>query len=744
MLSSINTTFESPRASIHEEPGPSTEEIEASFRNSTGYGHGAARKHTIKGIEVMCGPLLNYKGMRLEPSNRIVWHGSILIVVKPTWSQPTLNLRCLGPLQKSQEEIQSASPDAEPHLITGRKLYEDPAKAFFRFEIDIPIQHFEAQWEYTLDGVSFQYPSNSPNPQTRRFYVPARTQSMRIMFSSCNGFSVGTDLPAFSGPGGVLWKDVMRVHEQRPFHVMIGGGDQIYNDGVRVTGPLKAWTDIGNPARRRHFPFPATLRDECDEFYFKNYTQWYSLEPFATANSQIPQINIWDDHDIIDGFGSYTDHFMRCPVFRGIGGVSHKYYCLFQHHIAPPVATFTTDAPQTMTSQGINGPGIDPNQLQDTYVYTEQGNDPSFILGQSPGPYVEERSRSLYMQLGARVAFIGIDARTERTRHQVNYPETYELIFQRLETELTAAKGTIKHLILLLGVPIAYPRLVWLENIFSSPIIGPMRFLNRRFGLGGSFFNHFDGQVDLLDDLDDHYTARNHKEERRVLMQRLQKLAQDHGVRVTILGGDVHLGAMGRFYSKLSLGIPTERDHRYMVNIISSAITNKPPPSAIANLLARRNKIHHLDDETDETLMNLFDKDPGNSTKTAAKNHCTLPSRNYAVISEVEAPTIYGSNNANGYATGLANEALDGAANSKPKNDDFTPAENGHQPLHIGEVGAGTTHPTSNALTLSSMIGGLDICLKVEIDPRDSEGITEGYGFSIPALQATAGPSYGK
>jgi hypothetical protein len=31
-------------------------------------------------------------------------------------------------------------------------------------------------------------------------------------------------------------------------------------------------------------------------------------------------------------------------------------------------------------------------------------------------------------------------------------------------------------------------------------------------------FNEFDGQVDLLDDLDDHYTARQHKRERKMLV----------------------------------------------------------------------------------------------------------------------------------------------------------------------------------------------------------------------------------
>ena len=74
------------------------------------------------------------------------------------------------------------------------------------------------------------------------------------------------------------------------------------------------------------------------------------------------------------------------------------------------------------------------------------------------------------MRLGARQSFLGIDARTERTRHQVNYPETYDLIFERVQSDLsTASKNEVTNLLVLLGVPIAYPSLIWLENIFTSP-----------------------------------------------------------------------------------------------------------------------------------------------------------------------------------------------------------------------------------------------------------------------------------
>jgi hypothetical protein len=37
------------------------------------------------------------------------------------------------------------------------------------------------------------------------------------------------------GEGPALWNNVLELHAKRPFHCMIGGGDQIYNDGVRVS-----------------------------------------------------------------------------------------------------------------------------------------------------------------------------------------------------------------------------------------------------------------------------------------------------------------------------------------------------------------------------------------------------------------------------------------------------------------------------------------------------------------------------
>jgi hypothetical protein len=692
--------------------GPSNEVAPS----ANGVGNGPRILSTSEGLEVICGPLLNYRHMSEENTDNPIWHGSVLVVSLAGNIPEKLNLQQAG-----------AGSNGRPEQIQGLKLYEDEKSAFWQFSIAVPFLDEESEWNYSIAGMRTKDGKNVDKPL--RFFVPSKQESMRIMFHSCNGFSVGTDEEAWSGPA--LWNDVLRVHGQRPFHVMIGGGDQIYNDSVRVTGPLKPWADMGNPEKRRAFPFPETMRAQCDQFYFDNYVRWYSTAPFSLANGQVPQLNIWDDHDIIDGFGSYTDHFMRAPVFRGIGGVAHKYYMLFQHHLPPPVSTYTTDAPQTTGGHAKSTPA-DPTQLNKSYVAKLDNEDPSYIIGGKPGPYVEERSRHIFCQLGKRMAFLGIDARTERTRHQINYPETYKKIWDHVDTHVTKSNGAIRHLILLLGVPIAYPRLQWLENILRSPIIGPLRFLNKRFGVAGSLFNQFDGGVDLLDDLDDHYTAGQHKKERKELIHSLQVLAKKHSMRITILGGDVHLAALGRFYSKPELNIAAEADWRYMPNIVSSAITNKPPPTAVANLLAKRNKIHHLDHDTHETLLELFNKnpgvgEPGVKPKSADNNKATMPSRNYAIITESHSHTAP--------TNGIQTNGTNGVANTI-----FTVPKNPREPLHAGELNAGTDHAAAQGIIRTNLAGadGLDVTIRVEKNPSDREGRTEGYGFSIPALDVSA------
>ncbi|KAL5630726.1 hypothetical protein BROUX41_000598 [Berkeleyomyces rouxiae] len=656
--------------------------------------------------QVRCGPLLNYRGM----ADNGCWLGSVLVVTcgggATVPDAPRLVLTAT---------TATASAGLQMPEMLGTCLYSDLRCTFWQFSLEVPLLETAMHWRYEMPEL---HAPNSRSLPAREFCVPAATECMRSMFYSCNGFSIGTDEEAWSGIA--LWNDVMRRHKETPFHVMIGGGDQIYNDSIRVDGPLREWTQISNPKKRRDHDFTDDFRRTCDDYYLENYIRWYRRPEFALANSQIPQLNIWDDHDIIDGYGSYIDEFMRCDMFRGIGGCAYKYYVLFQHHLPPPRFSYTTDS---------RGPEI---QLANTYVASLEHIPSMYIMGPKPGPYIEQPAYHLYAPLGPRMAIMGLDARTERTRHQINFPETYELLFSQLRHNLATARNQgepIKHLLFLLGIPVAYPRLTWLENIFRSPVMAPVKVLNRHFGVAGSLFNQFDGNIDLLDDLDDHYTAKTHKLERREMVERLQAIAAEFSVRVTFLGGDVHLAAMGRFYSNPSLKIPVERDFRFMQNVVSSAIVNKPPPQAVANLLAKRNKIHHLNSSTDETLLNMFDRDPGSTARTSKNNHCTMPSRNFSILTE-NSPLRGHTQNGYGY-----NQATPSEAPTTTQGTKFE-GVSGHGPMCQDEIHAGTQHKAADfAAHGKGNDGSLDVVIYVEMEQTDRQGHTCGYGVTVPTLE---------
>ena len=193
-------------------------------------------------LEVKCGPLLNYRRMENH-----TWFGSVLIVTKggglferspPILVLKTARSRLIGQQitidgsngfsgvhgtenGASSQGLDGTTPidgtvnGGEDTRILGTKLYSDPHNTFWRFDLVVPMQERETKADYSIPGLSFP---DSIKTDKQSFFIPAITDSMRIMFHSCNGFSVGTDEEAYSG--ACLWNDVQRVHKKTPFHVM--------------------------------------------------------------------------------------------------------------------------------------------------------------------------------------------------------------------------------------------------------------------------------------------------------------------------------------------------------------------------------------------------------------------------------------------------------------------------------------------------------------------------------------------
>jgi len=157
-------------------------------------GHGAGPNITGSSseYEILCGPLLNYQRMSEEGAN-VFWHGSVLIVTKPAQQPPILELNSLGAWNPSHTKRKTLGRQT----IEGLKLYSDPDKTFWRFTLRLPLAEFEAKWQYAIQNIHFL--TKVSEHSSRQFVVPSVTESMRIMFHSCNGFSVGTDEDFWSG-----------------------------------------------------------------------------------------------------------------------------------------------------------------------------------------------------------------------------------------------------------------------------------------------------------------------------------------------------------------------------------------------------------------------------------------------------------------------------------------------------------------------------------------------------------------
>ena len=303
--------------------------------------------------------------------------------------------------------------------VRGFRLHAERGHTFWRFNIEVELADKQQRVAYRIN-----------RGPALGFWVPAQGAPMSIMYHSCNGFGLSVERPdELSGPDP-LWRDVLNTHQTQPFHVMVGGGGQIFNDSLMDDCALfRRWSGMRDDVQRYSAPFVPELQEELERFYLRRYCDWFSHGLFSLATSQIPMVNMYDDREILDGYGSYPRHVNSSPVFCGLGAVAFKYYMLFQH--------------QSIADE-------------------TEASEPSWILGANPAPYIGEKSRSLLLDLGADVSLLAVDCRTERTELDVVAEATWEKILDRCYKDVKT--GTTKHLLVVLPVPIAYPRLDWLEK----------------------------------------------------------------------------------------------------------------------------------------------------------------------------------------------------------------------------------------------------------------------------------------
>ena len=253
----------------------------------------------------MVGPILYFQGLEGEYCRL-----AAVLVLPEASAPPTLH--------------------ADGQRIQAEQLYRRLNQTVWRYRFSLPTRPGGS--EYRLDGTT--YPVHPP--------VPGET--LRIAFTACNGRE--TDKPGDEDPErNANWRQLLAEHRESPFHLLLQGGDQLYADGVWEAVPVLArWRKAGDPPHIQ--PDQATV-EAIRDHYFRLYHWLWGQSDLAPVLARIPSLMMWDDHDLVDGWGSHIPELQNAPIFQAVGEAARAHFALFQQALGPDElpAGFGGDAP---------------------------------------------------------------------------------------------------------------------------------------------------------------------------------------------------------------------------------------------------------------------------------------------------------------------------------------------------------------------------------------------------------------
>lgn len=106
--------------------------------------------------------------------------------------------------------------------------------------------------------------------------------------------------------------------------------------------------------------------------------------------------------------------------------------------------------------------------------------------------------------LGAGIGLVALDCRGERTKYDICRPKSYEVVFSAIYQSLPP---TVRHLLIITGVPLIYPRLSLFESAMEGASTFNLATIAGKTGALGevvsSSLNKWNGDPELLDDMND-------------------------------------------------------------------------------------------------------------------------------------------------------------------------------------------------------------------------------------------------
>jgi hypothetical protein len=493
------------------------------------------------------GPVLSFRG--IDDQGR--WKVTALIGISKAGTVPQL-------------EVEGR---ACPAPVT---LLQLPKEVFLRYDLTCAVQTDERKVEFGLIGAAHRW----------HFTIPGKDYAPRMAYVSCNGFSDPSGMRKLVRPENAVWGDLLCNHDKnlRPtgyeldkeqlwhedrthdkglqrFHLLLMGGDQIYFDSIwEDLRSLKQWVGLSR-ADQLAFKVNKTLEKEIENYYLGLYSsRWLpesrrnwglgevNRDP-ADAMARMPTIMMWDDHDIFDGWGSYSPAMQQSEVFQTLFKHARRAFWVFQlQHRLEDLPELTKIArrnvlPQDPLFEPILWSGL---RQVDSLALPILDNQPGFTSAYHLGP----------------VCLIAADLRSERSRTQIMGSFTWRAIQTLLGTLKDGVPqhpgSKCQHLILLSSVPVAHPKLSLAEGLLDT------------FGQDHVLDSN-------ADDLKDHWAHDDHEGERKRLLETLTQVAEENQLRVSIASGDVHVAAWGSAYRR---DIPPTSNWAQIQQFTSSAVVH--------------------------------------------------------------------------------------------------------------------------------------------------------------------------
>ncbi|HHJ14898.1 MAG TPA: alkaline phosphatase family protein [Gammaproteobacteria bacterium] len=324
--------------------------------------------------------------------------------------------------------------------------------------------------------------------------------------------------PVFGGTqvtGMNMWEllhDAMDRHDKDgELAFSIAGGDQVYVDGV---GTLDIWKYLNRVMYRKDGEiYPGV--EEMVSWYRDIYRGYWGFPSLQRVLSRFPTYMIWDDHEILDGWGSYVldggkddqlDELFPDRKKRGL----HKRHCRVLLRRMFEAATRV-------------------------YLEYQHAHNPATPTGQYDYGFIH-----------ANTAVYVLDGRGHRDFDRDRRRILGQAQLKRFGNWLTGLdRSRVRNLFVVSAVPVLHLRTAFANA--DDTVLADL--------------------ANLQDDLRDAWEHDAHKSERKALLKLLFDAAGDF--QVSILSGDVHISAAFRMVQRSS--------GRVIHQLTSSAITyNKP------------------------------------------------------------------------------------------------------------------------------------------------------------------------